>query len=78
MTGQQGRWQGNHINSSDKGRGRADLIMAMIIADKHNSALKAPMGCHRHGNYEEKGAIGMKIKIRSHLSYFIHVSSQIL
>jgi hypothetical protein len=34
----------------------------MVIAVKHHSALKGTigMGCHWHGNGEEKGAIGMK------------------
>jgi hypothetical protein len=44
MAGQHGRWQGNHINSDKEGRGRADLITAIIIADKHNSALKGANG----------------------------------
>jgi hypothetical protein len=44
MAGQQGQWQGNHINSGNEFGGRADLITAMIIADKHNSALKGANG----------------------------------
>jgi hypothetical protein len=40
MAGRQGQWQGIHIATGNEGRGRADLIMAMIIADKHNLALK--------------------------------------
>jgi hypothetical protein len=44
MAGQQGQWQGNHINSGNDGRGRADKIIAMIIAVKHHSALKGANG----------------------------------
>jgi hypothetical protein len=44
MTGQQRLWQGYRINSGNEGRGRADLITAMRIADKHNSTLKGANG----------------------------------